>query len=120
MGTRLRFYEIEVGSRRITPPFTPNDPNIRVDVAPKDQWDCDVLEAHGEQRLRALVAKPECNCCFCGCRGVLLMELKMECSCETTERVRRGERRTTRGNATQGFQCINLRTAIRFTDVDKA
>ncbi|KAH9957035.1 hypothetical protein BC827DRAFT_1228390 [Russula dissimulans] len=54
VGTRLCFYEFEKASRRTTPRFIPSDPEFATDVAPQERWDCDVLEADGEQRLRAL------------------------------------------------------------------
>ncbi|KZT03151.1 uncharacterized protein LAESUDRAFT_660259 [Laetiporus sulphureus 93-53] len=54
MGTKLCFYEFETAPRRMTPRRIPSDPELTTDVAPKEQWDCDVLEADGEQRLRAL------------------------------------------------------------------
>jgi len=54
VGTRLCFYEFEKASRRTTPRFIPSDPEFATDVAPLKRWDCDVLEADGEQRLRVL------------------------------------------------------------------
>ncbi|KAH9957031.1 hypothetical protein BC827DRAFT_1228374 [Russula dissimulans] len=54
VGTRLCFYEFEKASRRTTPRFIPSDLEFATDVAPQERWDCDVLEADGEQRLRAL------------------------------------------------------------------
>ncbi|KAH9954090.1 hypothetical protein BC827DRAFT_1348802 [Russula dissimulans] len=54
VGTRLCFHEFEKASRRTTPRFIPRDPEFATDVAPLGRWDCDVLEADGEQRLRAL------------------------------------------------------------------
>ncbi|KAI6096828.1 hypothetical protein F5141DRAFT_1220394 [Pisolithus sp. B1] len=32
-----------------------DDPELTIDVAPQNRWDCDVLEADGERRLQALV-----------------------------------------------------------------
>ncbi|KAH9954805.1 hypothetical protein BC827DRAFT_1240938 [Russula dissimulans] len=40
VGTRLCFYEFEKA-----------DLEFATDVAPQERWDCDVLEADGEQRL---------------------------------------------------------------------
>ena len=57
IGTKLCFYEVEKASRRVTPRRTFNDPDLITDVAPQERWDCDVLEADGEQRLRALVTQ---------------------------------------------------------------
>lgn len=57
IGTKLCFYEYETVQRRISPRRISNDPDLITDVAPKEQWDCDVLEADGEQRLRALVER---------------------------------------------------------------
>ncbi|KAI0029630.1 hypothetical protein K488DRAFT_55995, partial [Vararia minispora EC-137] len=54
MGTKLCFYELEKASRRMSPRRIFSDPRLITDVAPKVRWDCNVLEASGEQRLRIL------------------------------------------------------------------
>lgn len=41
----------------MTPRRIPSDPEFTTDVAPQEQWDCDVLEDGGEQRLRALTTQ---------------------------------------------------------------
>jgi len=55
MGTKLCSYELEKAPRLITPECILSDPEFITDVTPQERWDCDVLEANGEQRLRALV-----------------------------------------------------------------
>ena len=57
MGTKLSFYELERAPRIMTPRGTGilSDPEFTVNIGPREWWDCDVLEADGEQRLRALV-----------------------------------------------------------------
>ncbi|KAN0123814.1 hypothetical protein V8E52_002304 [Russula decolorans] len=62
IGTKLCFYEFakvprRLTPRRLTPQRIPSDPEFTTDVAPRERWDCDVLEANGEQRLRALTAQ---------------------------------------------------------------
>jgi len=57
IGTRLCFYEFEKGPRRMTPQRIPSDHQSVVDVAPREQWNCDILESDGEQRLRALATQ---------------------------------------------------------------
>ncbi|KAI0290130.1 hypothetical protein BC826DRAFT_1106614 [Russula brevipes] len=57
IGTKLCFYEFENARKRMTPRRIPCDPEFTIDVAPPERWDCDVLEADGEQRLRALAAQ---------------------------------------------------------------
>lgn len=64
MGTKLCFYKLETASWRITPRPITSNPEYTIDPAPRDRWDCDILEAEGEQRLRSLVARitEECEC----------------------------------------------------------
>ncbi|KAI6031115.1 hypothetical protein PISMIDRAFT_671722 [Pisolithus microcarpus 441] len=64
IGTKLCFYKLEKASCRITPRRITNNPEYTIDVAPRDRWDCDILEAEGEQRLRSLVAQitEACKC----------------------------------------------------------
>ena len=57
IGTKLCFYELEKAPRRITPRRPPNNLDFTTNVAPQERWDCDVLEANGEQRLRALATQ---------------------------------------------------------------
>ena len=57
MGTKLCFYEFEKATGRMTPQSIPSNPGSTMDVAPQEQWDCDVLDAVGEQRLRALATQ---------------------------------------------------------------
>ncbi|KAI6031116.1 hypothetical protein PISMIDRAFT_441239 [Pisolithus microcarpus 441] len=64
MGTKLCFYEFRGGLAGITPRRITGNAEITGGVVPRDWWDCDVLEAEGEQRLRSLVAQitEECKC----------------------------------------------------------
>jgi hypothetical protein len=54
IGTRFCFYTAEAG-RAITPPRIVADDQLTTDTAPLGRWDCDVLEAEGAARLKALV-----------------------------------------------------------------
>ncbi|KAI6137420.1 hypothetical protein F5141DRAFT_996724 [Pisolithus sp. B1] len=57
MGTRLCFYHVDTTNAPADtiPLGIPRHP-IRVsDTVPKERWDCDVLDANGEARLRAVV-----------------------------------------------------------------
>ncbi|KIM37625.1 hypothetical protein M413DRAFT_76874 [Hebeloma cylindrosporum] len=54
MGTKLCFYTAENG-RAIIPPRIVADDQLVTDTAPVERWDCDVLEAEGAARLKALV-----------------------------------------------------------------
>lgn len=56
-GTRLRFYCVDTGdgTAPVLPPRLPRDPEIINDTAPSEQWDCDILEAEGEERLWEIV-----------------------------------------------------------------
>ncbi|KAF4616645.1 hypothetical protein D9613_008327 [Agrocybe pediades] len=51
-GTRLAFYEYVPATRKLTPPWIPEDPTYLNDVAPIERWNYDVLEAPGFARLR--------------------------------------------------------------------
>jgi hypothetical protein len=57
IGTKLCFYKFEKTSRHMTPPCIPSDPEFAIDRAPKEQWDCDVLDIVGEQQLQALATQ---------------------------------------------------------------
>jgi len=54
IGTKLCFYTAEAG-RAITPPRIVADDQLAADTAPLGRWDCDVLEAEGAARLKAVV-----------------------------------------------------------------
>ncbi|KAI6098499.1 hypothetical protein F5141DRAFT_1190740 [Pisolithus sp. B1] len=57
MGTRLCFYHVDTTHfpSEIIPHGIPRHPTRVNDTAPKERWDCDVLDANGEARLRAVV-----------------------------------------------------------------
>ena len=55
IGTKLCFYTAEAGRAIITPPRIVADDQLSIDTAPLGRWDCDVLEAGGAARLKALV-----------------------------------------------------------------
>ncbi|KAI6047003.1 hypothetical protein EDC04DRAFT_2626076 [Pisolithus marmoratus] len=61
MGTKLCFYSKDRNGL-VTPPFICSDHNARVDVAPKERWDCDILEDDGAQKLQAVVEKIKQGC----------------------------------------------------------
>ena len=57
IGTKLRFYSLNVKNRaaRIDPPRIDRDPDMVNDCAPAERWNCDVLEASGEEKLLAVI-----------------------------------------------------------------
>ena len=57
MGTRLCFYSLDTTdvAANIVPLNIPRHPTRVNDTAPAERWDCDVLDAVGEARLRAVV-----------------------------------------------------------------
>ena len=57
MGTKLCFYEFERALKHMSPHCTPNDLDAEFITVPEERWNCDVLEADGEQQLRALVTQ---------------------------------------------------------------
>ena len=54
LGTRLCFYNLDVKTRRIIPVAKGHDPEFISDVAPKDWWCYDILEAEGEQKMLSI------------------------------------------------------------------
>ncbi|EPQ56007.1 hypothetical protein GLOTRDRAFT_41322, partial [Gloeophyllum trabeum ATCC 11539] len=60
MGTKLCFYRHQNGV--IEPPFIPGHPEVLLDTAPRERWDCDVLEEAGIERLRAVVEDIKQSC----------------------------------------------------------
>ena len=57
IGTKLRFYEFQREPSRITPQRIPSDPEFMTDMRYRSGGTVDVLEAEGEQRLRALALR---------------------------------------------------------------
>ena len=59
MGTKLCFYEFKWALKHMSPHCIPSNPDSEfiIDTMPAKWWDCDVLEAGGEQRLQALVTQ---------------------------------------------------------------
>lgn len=58
MGTRLCFYRLDTTNvaAEIVPRGILHDPHeMNADSPPEERWDCDVLDANGEERLRAVV-----------------------------------------------------------------
>ncbi|KAI6104768.1 hypothetical protein EDD16DRAFT_1887848 [Pisolithus croceorrhizus] len=57
MGTRLCFYQLDTtnASAEIVPRSILQDPIRVTDTAPAEWWDCDILDANGEERLRVVV-----------------------------------------------------------------
>lgn len=60
IGTKLCFYTAE--DRAITPPRIVADDRLTIDTAPRERWDCDVLEAEGAARLKAVVHEIQQAC----------------------------------------------------------
>jgi hypothetical protein len=61
MGPVLSVYKYDIATG-LMPPQTPRDPIFVNDVAPKERWDCNILEDAGEQRLRAIVEEIKAMC----------------------------------------------------------
>ena len=61
MGTRLCFYS-KPRNGRLTPHRIPLDPDLMLDIAPRERWDCDILEEGGVQRLQAVVEEIKQGC----------------------------------------------------------
>ncbi|KAI6104763.1 hypothetical protein EDD16DRAFT_1636142 [Pisolithus croceorrhizus] len=57
MGTRLCFYQVDTtnAAAEIVPRSILQDPIRVTDTAPAEWWDCDILDANGEERLRVVV-----------------------------------------------------------------
>ncbi|KAG6374039.1 hypothetical protein JVT61DRAFT_4678 [Boletus reticuloceps] len=57
MGTQLCFYHLDTidVAANIKPDNIPKHPTKVNDTAPMQRWDCDILDAEGEARLRAVV-----------------------------------------------------------------
>lgn len=60
IGTKLCFYTAD--DRTITPPRIVADDQFTIDTAPRERWDCDVLEAEGAARLKAVVHEIQQAC----------------------------------------------------------
>lgn len=60
-GTRLCFYSAQEGGP-IIPPTIILDPDLLVDTAPMDRWDCDLLDDDGAIRLKEVVNKIRNQC----------------------------------------------------------
>ncbi|KAI9438446.1 hypothetical protein BJY52DRAFT_1129545 [Lactarius psammicola] len=56
MGTCLSIYECTMATG-IFPRAIKPDPNIVNDISPQERWNYDLLEASGEEKLRAIVAE---------------------------------------------------------------
>lgn len=68
-GTQLCFYEAETIHEGIAirPSQIRNDnPDISLDTAPRERWNCDVLEATGAERLRTVVEEIVADCTAIG------------------------------------------------------
>ncbi len=64
MGTRLCFYHLDTTdvAADIIPLNIPRHPTRVNDTAPMGRWDCDVLDAEGEGRLRSVVDSIKAAC----------------------------------------------------------
>ena len=56
MGTRLSIYEYTKATNTLFPPAITFDRNALNDVAPKERWNYDLLDADGEEKFKAMVA----------------------------------------------------------------
>jgi hypothetical protein len=57
LGTKLSFYSLDLKNRAagIDPPRIDRDPVLVNDYAPAERWNCDILEASGEEKLLAVI-----------------------------------------------------------------
>jgi hypothetical protein len=66
MGTRLCFYHLDttdLAALEVIPlNIVPRHPTRVNDTAPVERWDCDILDAEGEARLRAVVDSIKAAC----------------------------------------------------------
>ncbi|PFH45354.1 hypothetical protein AMATHDRAFT_160555, partial [Amanita thiersii Skay4041] len=62
-STQLCFYRQDVNDPlSLTPPTIPRTLTYVNDTAPSERWDCDLLDADGEQRLRGVVEEIKAAC----------------------------------------------------------
>jgi hypothetical protein len=61
-GTRMAFYEYVVANNRVTPRAITPDPDFLNDVAPVEQWNCNLLEDKGNNRMRQVVQDVKAVC----------------------------------------------------------
>ncbi|KAK0226498.1 hypothetical protein IW262DRAFT_1362410 [Armillaria fumosa] len=54
-GTRLLFYRYVKATNSVTPSAIDADLNIMTDAAPKNRWDCDILDTNGAARFREVI-----------------------------------------------------------------
>ncbi|KAI0245908.1 hypothetical protein BJV78DRAFT_1399100 [Lactifluus subvellereus] len=60
-GTKLCFYRKPRG-RRVEPPLVDAHPDLETDMAPRERWDCDILEEEGARKFRAVVDEIKQTC----------------------------------------------------------
>ncbi|CCM05873.1 uncharacterized protein FIBRA_08110 [Fibroporia radiculosa] len=60
-GTLLSFYRYDKTSNSLTPAIEADLP-IMTDTAPKDRWDCDILDATGTTRFREMANEVKTMC----------------------------------------------------------
>ncbi|KAI9566199.1 hypothetical protein HD554DRAFT_2221544 [Boletus coccyginus] len=65
-GSRLCFYHLDTANTAagifILPRRIPHHPTMMNDTAPMERWNCDVMDAEGETRLRAVVDSIKAAC----------------------------------------------------------
>ena len=59
-GTALCFYRKH--RNKATEPLVPGHSTLETDCAPRERWDCDILEDEGEQRFKAVVEEIKRAC----------------------------------------------------------
>jgi hypothetical protein len=62
LGTRLCFYTFNCDTMTIHPLRNASDPDVITDVAPAAQWEFDLLDENGEQKLREIIADVDRQC----------------------------------------------------------
>lgn len=61
-GTRLCFYRYDARSQELTPHRILAHPTLVTEFAPTDNWNCDLLQADGAQRLKQVVEEVKEMC----------------------------------------------------------
>jgi hypothetical protein len=67
-GTKLCFYEATSTQSAVivTPPPITQNPQMMLDTAPKDRWDCDILEEEGSTRFKGIIEQIKQECMALG------------------------------------------------------
>jgi hypothetical protein len=61
-GTKIAFYTYDSHTRRLEPRNIAPDPDFLIGTAPKEWWQCDILEQEGADKFREVVAAVKQMC----------------------------------------------------------